>query len=55
MFSTQAYIHSQAEHIIEIEVNSYFNELQARVISKYGLSSRVRVVNDDVCHQTAER
>ena len=50
-FSIQAYIYSQAEHIIGIEVNSYFSELQARVISKYGLSSRVKVVNNDVRHQ----
>ena len=47
----QAYIYSQAQHILGIEVNSYFSELQARVVSKYGLSSRVKVVNADVRHQ----
>lgn len=47
----QACAYSQAQHIIGIEVNSYFTELQERVISKYGLSSRVHVVNDDVCNQ----
>ena len=47
----QAYAYSQAHHIIGIEVNSYFSELQARVISKYNLSSRIKVVNADVRHQ----
>ena len=47
----QAYIHSQAQHIVGIEVNSYFSEMQARVVSKYGLSSRVKVVNADIRHQ----
>ena len=47
----QAYIYSQAQHIVGIEVNSYFSELQARVVSKYGLSSRVKIVNADVRHQ----
>ena len=47
----QAYVYSRAQHIVGIEVNSYFSELQAKVISKYGLSSRVKVVNADVRHQ----
>ena len=47
----QAYLYSQAQHIVGIEVNSYFSELQAKVVSKYGLSSRVNVVNADVRHQ----
>lgn len=47
----QAYVHSRAHHIIGIEVNSYFTELQGRVISKYDLSSRMKVINDDICHQ----
>ena len=47
----QAHFYSQAQHIVGIEVNSYFSELQAGVVSKYGLCSRVKVVNDDVRHQ----
>ena len=50
-FDTQAYCHSQAQCIIGIEINSYFSDLQTSVISKYGLSPRVKVVNCDVCHQ----
>ena len=47
----QAYVYSRAQHIVGIEVNSYFSELQAKVISKYSLSSRVKVVHADVRHQ----
>lgn len=47
----QAYIYSQAQHIVGIEVNSYFSDLQTRVVSKYGLSPRVKVVNADIRHQ----
>lgn len=47
----QAHVYSQAQHIIGIEVNSYFSELQTRVVSKYDLASRVKVINDDVRHQ----
>ena len=47
----QAYVHSRAHHIIGIEVNSYFTELQSRVISKYGLSSRIKIVHDDILNQ----
>ena len=42
---------SHAQQIIGIEINSYFSDLQTKLISKYGLSSRVRIVNDDICNQ----
>ena len=45
------YLYSKAEKLVGVEMNEFFDQLQAKVVSDFGMGDRISLCCSDICEQ----